>query len=153
MSGAESLSAQAKVGRPAAARRVFGVKAKLFLAFCGMAALAAIACAVAWYAFVDTDRSVTHITATSMPEMRDLLRLAERSAEISATAPVPAASASQNDRMQVWAKLQEQAKTLRDLTQALAARGLDRDKIDTLAAVEQQMAAGLESSTPPSSNV
>ena len=72
MSGVESLSPQAKVGRPAAARRVFGVKAKLFLAFCGMAALAVIASAVAWYAFVDIDRSVTHITATSMPEMREL---------------------------------------------------------------------------------
>ena len=144
MSGVESLSPQAKVGRPAAAGRVFGVKAKLFLAFCGMAALAGIASAVAWYAFVDIDRSVTHITATSMPEMRDSLRLAERSAEISATAPVLAASASQNDRMQVLAKLQEQAKTLGDLTQALAVRGLDRDKIDTLVAVERQMAVGLE---------
>lgn len=72
MSGVELLSPQAKVGRPAAARRVFGVKATLYLAFCGMAALAVIASAVAWYAFVDIDRSVTHITATSMPEMRGL---------------------------------------------------------------------------------
>ena len=40
MSGVESLSPQAKVGRLAAARRVFGVKATLFLAFWGMAALA-----------------------------------------------------------------------------------------------------------------
>ncbi len=143
MSGVELLSPQAKVGRRAAARRVFGIKAKLFLAFCGMAALTAIASAVCWYAFVDIDRSVTHITAGSMPEMRDLLRLAVRSAEIAATAPVLAASTSQKDRMQVWAKLQRQAKKLRDLTQALAARGLERLKVDTLAAVERQMAAGL----------
>ena len=52
------------------------------------------------------------------------------------------AAAPASDRMQVWAQLDEPAAP--DLTQALAVRGLDRDKIDTLAAVERQMAAGLE---------
>ena len=87
MSGVESLSPQTELGRRAAARPVFGIKAKLFLAFCGMAALTAIAAAVAWYAFVYIDRSVTRITADSMPEMMASLRLAEKSAEIAATAP------------------------------------------------------------------
>jgi hypothetical protein len=59
MSGVESLSPQAKVGRPAAARRVFGVKATLFLAFCGMAALAVIASAVLATTVAST--VVTHI--------------------------------------------------------------------------------------------
>jgi adenylate cyclase len=143
VSGIEALRPQAELSRGAVARHVFGVKAKLILAFCGMAALTAIASAVAWYAFVNIDRSVMHITATSMPQMMDSLRSAERSAEISATAPVLAASASQKDRMQVWAKLQQQTKTLRDLTQGLAARGLGRQKIDTLAGVERQMEAAL----------
>jgi adenylate cyclase len=143
MSSIESLCPQPEVGRRRAARPFFGVKAKLFLAFCGMAALTAIAAAVAWYAFVDIDRSVTRITADSMPKMMASLRLAEKSAEIAATAPALMASVNQGDRVHAWAELDQQAKALGDLTQALAARSLERHKIDGLAAIERQMTAGL----------
>jgi signal transduction histidine kinase/DNA-binding response OmpR family regulator len=143
MSSVASLRPRPEVGRGLAARPVFGIKAKLFLAFCGMAALTAIAAAVAWYAFVAIDRSVTRITADSMPRMMASLRLAEKSAEIAATAPGLMASSDQADRMHAWAKLERQEKALGDLTQALAARGLDHHKIDSLAALESQMTAGL----------
>jgi signal transduction histidine kinase/CheY-like chemotaxis protein len=143
MSSVESLRPQPEAGRSLAARPVFGVKAKLFLAFCGMAALTALAAAVAWYAFVDIDRAVTRITADSMPKMMASLRLAEKSAEIAATAPALMASADQAERMHAWAKLEQQENALGALTQVLAARGLDRHKIDSLAAIEGQMTAGL----------
>ena len=70
----------------------FGIKAKLFLAFVSMAMLTCGASAVAWYAFTDIDRSVTRITAESMVGMAASLRLAEKSAEIAATAPALIAS-------------------------------------------------------------
>ena len=64
----------------------FGIKAKLFLAFGGMAMLTCGASAVAWYAFTDIDRSVARITTESIVGMTASLRLAEKSAEITATA-------------------------------------------------------------------
>ena len=64
-----------------------GIKAKLFLAFGSMAMLTGGASAVAWYAFTDVDRSVTQITGESIVGMVASLRLAEKSAQITATAP------------------------------------------------------------------
>ena len=60
----------------------FGIKAGLFLAFCAMAAMTAIASAFAWYAFIGIDRAVTQITTDSIPGMATSLRLAETSAEM-----------------------------------------------------------------------
>src|SRR5437764_13766179 len=89
----------------AAAPPVLGVKAKLFLAFCGMAALTALASAVAWYAFTAIDRSVTRITADSMPGMAASFRLAEKAAEIAAAAPSLMASTNEEQRRREQAKL------------------------------------------------
>ena len=75
-------------GRKHSGKAPLGIKAKLFLAFGGMAMLTVGASAVAWYAFTDIDRSVTRITAESIVGMAASLRLAEKSAEITATAPV-----------------------------------------------------------------
>ena len=105
--------AQAASGAPAGS--ALGIKAKLFLAFCGMAALTAVASAVAWYAFVDIDRSVTRITADSMPAMAASLRLAEKGADIAAAAPSLMASASQEDRRRAQADLDRKAKRARRL--------------------------------------
>ncbi|MEE9210245.1 MAG: hypothetical protein V3U23_07310, partial [Kiloniellales bacterium] len=62
-------------------RSTFGIKAKLFLAFCAMAGSTISAAAIAWYAFVAIERSVERITAGSIPAMAVSLRLAEKSAE------------------------------------------------------------------------
>ena len=61
-------------------RSVLGIKAKLFLAFCGMAGFTILAAAIAWFAFVTIERSVHRITAESVPAMAISLRLAEKSA-------------------------------------------------------------------------
>src|SRR6266568_4552385 len=83
----------------------FGIKAKLFLAFVSMAMLTCGASAVAWYAFTDIDRSVTRITAESIVGMAASLRLAEKSAEITATAPALIASRSEEERAKEQEKL------------------------------------------------
>ena len=56
-------SKSATAGRKHDGKAALGIKAKLFLAFGGMAMLTGGASAVAWYAFTDVGRSVTRITA------------------------------------------------------------------------------------------
>jgi PAS domain S-box-containing protein len=139
----EVQNLKAGVASGAAAGFTFGIKTKLFLAFCGAAALTAIASAVAWYAFVDIDRSVTRITTDSMPAMATSLRLAEKGADIAATAPSLMASASQDDRRRGQADLERKARELAGLTEALAATGLARERLASLADIEGQITAKL----------
>jgi signal transduction histidine kinase/DNA-binding response OmpR family regulator/HAMP domain-containing protein len=122
---------------PQAAR--LGIKGRLFLAFCAMAATTAIASAVAWYAFMGIDRAVTQITTDSIPGMATSLRLAESSAEIAATAPALMVSASQEERDRVRAGLQERTKELIALTGALRVVGAPRERIADLADIEGQI--------------
>src|SRR6201987_3130719 len=79
-------------------RASLGVKAKLILAFASLAMLTCGASAVAWYAFTDIDRSVARITTESIVGMAASLRLAEKNAEITATAPALIASRSEEER-------------------------------------------------------
>src|SRR6266576_3648760 len=127
----------------AAAGHVLGVKTKLFLAFCGMAALTALASAVAWYAFAAIDRSVTGITAGTMPEMAASQRLAEKGAEIAAAAPSLMGSTSQEKRSHEQERLQRKAKKLAELTQALPAAGVDSHRVAALTGIEEEITAKL----------
>src|SRR5512133_3074571 len=74
-------------GSSSAGKQSFGIKGKLFLAFGVMALLTIIGSLVAWYAFTNIESSVKRITSESVPGMAASLRLAEKSAEIAATAP------------------------------------------------------------------
>src|ERR1700720_4050512 len=96
--GETQASRSATAGRKHDGKAALGIKAKLFLAFGGMAMLTVGASAVAWYAFTDIDRSVTRITAESIVGMAASLRLAEKSAEITATGPALIASRSDEER-------------------------------------------------------
>ena len=91
---------------------VLGIKAKLFLAFCVMAGLTILAAAIAWYAFVAIECSVQGITRDSVPAMAVSLRLAEKSAEISATAPALMASANQDERIAARSALEGPARPI-----------------------------------------
>src|SRR5499427_4431253 len=115
MSAADRVPAAAIVGAQSSklasadhkrdGRAPFGVKAKLFLAFASLAMLTCGASAVAWYAFTDIDRSVTRITTESIVGMAASLRLAEKSAEIAATAPALIASRNEKERAQQQQKV------------------------------------------------
>ena len=96
-------------------RAPLGVKAKLILAFASLAMLTCGASAVAWYAFTDIERSVTRITTESVVGMAASLRLAEKSAEIAATAPALIASRNEKERAQ------QQQKVVQRLSELAAA--------------------------------
>ncbi len=98
--------------REPAGRTVFGIQTKLWLAFYSMAGLTIIASAVAWYAFVEVGRSVTHITTDSVPTMSLFQRLAEKSAQIAAAAPALMASVNQEERVREQVSLEEREKEL-----------------------------------------
>jgi signal transduction histidine kinase/DNA-binding response OmpR family regulator/HAMP domain-containing protein len=126
-----------EAGESAATR--LGIKARLFLAFCAMAAMTAIASAVAWYAFIGIDRAVTQITTNSIPGMATSLRLAESSAEIAATAPALMVSASQEERDRVQAGLEKLTKELIAVTGGLQAAGIPQERVADLADIEGQI--------------
>ena len=130
-------------GTGGAAARL-GIKARLFLAFCAMAAMTAIASAVAWYGFTGIDRAVTQITTNSIPGMATSLRLAESSAEIAATAPALMVSNSQEERDRVQAGLEQRTKELIALTGGLQAAGVPQDRVADLADIEAQITLRLQ---------
>jgi class 3 adenylate cyclase/HAMP domain-containing protein len=124
-------------------RSLFGIKAKLFLAFCAMAGFTISAAAIAWYAFDAIERSVDHITAKSIPAMAVSLRLAEKSAEIAAAAPALIASADQMERVLAQTRLEERSRELASLTQELDATGIEPETVNALAEIQEQITAGL----------
>jgi adenylate cyclase len=113
-----------------------GIKAKLFLAFGGMAMLTGVASAVAWYAFTDVDRSVARITAESIVGMAAALHLAEKSAEITATAPGLVASQNEKARVQEQEKLVQRLKELAAVTEELKAAGVAKARLASLIEIE-----------------
>src|SRR6516164_9735599 len=116
----------------------FGIKAKLFLAFCSLAGLTALASAVAWYVFRDIDRAVTRVTAESVPSIITALSSAEKSAEIAAAAPALMTVGSQEERVLEEAKLEERARALVALIKDLISSNVPPEKTLALSKIERE---------------
>lgn len=121
----------------------FGIKAKLFLAFCAMAGFTILATAIAWYAFVKIERSVDRITVESIPAMAISLRLAEKSAEIASTAPALAASVNQEQRISAQIRLEQRSEELASLMQDLKATGIELKTVEDLTTIQTDITARL----------
>jgi class 3 adenylate cyclase/phosphoglycerate-specific signal transduction histidine kinase len=140
----EALSSKlAFVGRKRDGRMPFGVKGKLFLAFASLAMLTCGATAVAWYAFTDIDRSVTRITTESLAGMAASLRLAEKSAEIAATAPALVASRNERERAQEQQKLVQRLSELSAAIHELKS-GMAGAKLAHVMEIEDKIATELK---------
>src|SRR3954451_2624099 len=123
---------------------VFGIKTKLFLAFGSMALLTCGAAAVAWYAFTDIENSVRRITADSVVGMVASLHLAEKSAEITATAPALIASSNEQARSGEQQKLVQRLGELSAAAEGLKATGVPDARIASLVEIEGKIAAELK---------
>ncbi|SFI86935.1 adenylate/guanylate cyclase domain-containing protein [Bradyrhizobium sp. cf659] len=132
------------VGRKHDGKAALGIKAKLFLAFGGMAMLTVGAGVVAWYAFTDIDRSVTRITAESIVGMAASLRLAEKSAEITATAPALIASRSEEERSKEQEKLVRRLNEISAVTESLRVTGMAEARFANLTEIEGKIATELK---------
>jgi class 3 adenylate cyclase/phosphoglycerate-specific signal transduction histidine kinase len=122
----------------------FGMKARLFLAFLAMAAMTAVASGVAWYVFIGIDRAVTRIIDDSVVGMAAPLRLAEKSAEIAATAPALIASRTDAAREREQRRLIERVHELVSVIESLSAHGVDSERIQFLTLIENEIAVELE---------
>jgi adenylate cyclase len=137
-------SKSAAAGRKRDGKAALGIKAKLFLAFGGMAMLTVGASAVAWYAFTDIDRSVTRITAESIVGMAASLRLAEKSAEITATAPALIASRSEEERTKEQERLVRRLNEISAVTEGLKVTGMAEARLANLIGIEGKIATELK---------
>jgi adenylate cyclase len=125
-------------------KSALSIKAKLFLAFGGMAMLTAGASAVAWYAFTDIERSVTRISTESVVGMAASLRLAEKSAEIAATAPALIASRNEEERVHEQQTLVQRLNELTAVTLELKFRDLAEARFANLSGIEGKIATELK---------
>jgi phosphoglycerate-specific signal transduction histidine kinase len=137
-------SKSAGAGRKHDGKAALGIKAKLFLALGGMTMLTVGASAVAWYAFTDIDRSVTRITAESIVGMAGSLRLAEKSAEITATAPALIASRSEDERAKEQEKLVRRLNEIFAVTEGLKVTGMAEARFANLIEIEGKIATELK---------
>jgi len=122
---------------------IFGIKAKLFLAFGVLAALTVAATIVGWTVFNNIDRSVKRVTRESIPSMVTSLQLAELSAEIAATAPAIMASRSQEDRVTEQIRLDDRAQALGALIKDLKASTAEPDVLASLSGFAEEIAVQL----------
>ena len=125
--------------KPPDARPALGIKVKLFLAFCAMAGLTLAAAAIAWYAFVAIERSVERITTESVPAMAVSLRLAEKSAEIAATAPALMASIDQQTRVATQAGLEARSREIVGLMDDLKVTQIEPERLETLTEIHRDI--------------
>jgi class 3 adenylate cyclase/phosphoglycerate-specific signal transduction histidine kinase len=142
--GEAHASKLADAGRKQDGKAALGIKAKLFLAFAGMAMLTGGASAVAWYAFTDIDRSVTRITTDSVVGMAASLHLAEKSAEITATAPALIASRNEEERAQEQETLVRRLNEISAVTEELKVTGVAEARVANLTEIEGNIATELK---------
>ena len=103
-------------------RRRLGVRAKLLLAFAGMAAMTVAASAVGLMSFSAVERPMAQITHTSLPEMELATRLAGESSRIATAAPTLDGADSQEERERIQADGRERSRAFLALVDELAAR-------------------------------
>src|SRR5262245_14471748 len=121
----------------------YGIKAKLFLAFCSLAGLTTVASLVAWYVFAEIDHAVTRVTVESVPGTITALNVAEKSAELAATAPALMASDNQEQRVLEQTKLEERARSLVALINDLKSSNVAPERTIALSNIEQKITAKL----------
>ncbi len=107
---------------PGTGRRSLGVRAKLLLAFAGMAAMTVAASAVGLMSFSAVEAPMRQIADTSLPEMELATRLAGESGRIASAAPALDGAASQEERERIKAETGKDARDFLALVDELARR-------------------------------
>src|ERR1700733_7040466 len=79
-------------------RRGFGIRAKLFLAFGGVAGLTVVAAAVAMLSYNTVGAALRGITEDNLPAMTLSLKLAKSSSEVASAAPAVLAAGDVHQR-------------------------------------------------------
>ncbi|MFP6759449.1 MAG: HAMP domain-containing protein [Alphaproteobacteria bacterium] len=123
--------------------RRFGIKAELLIAFGAMTVMTIIASLIAWLAFSEIDNAVSRITVSTVPSISRAHAIAAEVAEITASAPVLMASATQDGRAQARRVLAATEEKLRALMVELASTDVDQVALTELQILQDQIAANL----------
>jgi methyl-accepting chemotaxis protein len=117
-----------------------GIAGRLGLAFAGTAVLTVLTAGIAWFAFVDAERSLAVVTKEAMPAVSNTLQLAADSAAVAAAAPSMASARSAEARDAIRAELTDRQGVLADRIETLRAGGAD---VSQLSALSQDLAQAL----------
>ena len=126
-----------------------GIQGRLFLAFGGVAMLAAFASVMAWWSLTETGRSMDQIGRSSVPAIVGSLNLAKDSTAIAADAPAVAASRDTAELTERMDGLTKRLVGLRDRIAAMrnqsgtGAGGMAADA-DAVAGLAERMGAALD---------
>ncbi|MCM8739089.1 methyl-accepting chemotaxis protein [Azospirillum sp. A1-3] len=126
-----------------------GIQGRLFLAFGGVAMLAAFASVMAWWSLTETGRSMGQIGRSSVPAIVGSLNLAKDSTAIAADAPAVAASRDTAELTERMDGLTKRLVGLRDRIAAMrnqsgaGAGGMAADA-DAVAKLAERMGAALD---------
>ncbi len=126
-----------------------GIQGRLFLAFGGVAMLAAFASVMAWWSLTETGRSMGQIGRSSVPAIVGSLNLAKDSTAIAADAPAVAASRDTAELTERMDGLTKRLAGLRDRIAAMrnqsgaGAGGMAADA-DAVAGLAESMGAALD---------
>jgi class 3 adenylate cyclase len=133
-------SALQRVGKSS---RRFGIKAELLVAFGAMTVMTIVASLIAWLAFSEVDHAVSRITVSTVPSISRAHAIAAEVAEITATAPVLLASATQDGRAQARRALAVTEVKLQNLMREIASTEVDQDALTELRTLQNDIAANL----------
>ncbi|KAA0572581.1 HAMP domain-containing methyl-accepting chemotaxis protein [Azospirillum sp. Sh1] len=126
-----------------------GIQGRLFLAFGGVAMLAAFASVMAWWSLTETGRSMGQIGRSSVPAIVRSLNLAKDSTAIAADAPAVAASRDAAELTERMDGLTRRLEALRDRIAAMrsqsgaGAGGMAADA-EAVAGLAERMGAALD---------
>ena len=138
-------NASAALGDPAKRKFRFGIKAELLAAFGAMTVMTIIASGVAWFAFIEVNRAVNRITESAVPSISRAHALASEVADITASAPVLMASATQVGREQARRALAATEEKIDALLKELASVDVDQEALTELRTLQNEIATNLSS--------
>ncbi|MGF7173915.1 methyl-accepting chemotaxis protein [Azospirillum doebereinerae] len=122
----------------------FGVRAKLLMAFAGMAGMTVAASGVGLTSFSAVEAPLTRIVGTSLPEMELAKRLSGESGGIAAAAPTLDAAENQGARERLFGQIMGRGKALVGLVDELEARRPSDPVLPDLRAKTTALIATLE---------
>ncbi|CAO3411764.1 methyl-accepting chemotaxis protein [Azospirillum largimobile] len=127
-----------------AENRGFGVRAKLLLAFTGMAGMTVAAGVVGLMSFSAVQAPLERIVHTSLPEMELAKRLSGESSAIAAAAPTLDGAESQDSRIRIYGEIMGRGKGLIALVDELAARRPNEPKVAEVRETATKLVSTLE---------
>ncbi|MEX0582792.1 MAG: MCP four helix bundle domain-containing protein, partial [Sneathiella sp.] len=125
-------------------RMTLRINGKLLLSLSFLAAMSVVAGIVAWYSFDHISKSTEQLAHQSLPEIEIAMQLAQKSAEISASAPDLMANLTLEDHKKSVAELNLRAFELSALIEKSRDIYGDTESVSTLRAIERDLLQSLD---------